>query len=136
MNELELAQFAAPAAQALLTAMFSDGWLVIKSRLARVVAGRSEDVALAEENLDEMRRQIAADQDEGNVQRGQNEMFALLCTVLARNPEAITPLRELLSEVQASSSQVDADSISQSATVHGNAVNFQQISGTQNYRAN
>jgi hypothetical protein len=135
MNELELAQFAVPAAQTLLTAMVSDGWQAFKSRLARIVAGRSGNVDQAEETLDELRQRVISSQQGGEVQQRQNEIFALLCTALAREPEATTALKELLSDIETHAANVNAKSITQNATVQDSAVAFQQVSGTQNYRA-
>jgi putative component of toxin-antitoxin plasmid stabilization module len=135
MNELELAQFALPAAHALLTAMVSDGWQAFKSRLARIVAGRSGDVDLAEGTLDELRQRVIESQQSRDVQQRQNEIFALLCATLARDPESATPLKDLIADIEAHNSSVHAKTITQNATVHDEAVAFQQISGTQNYQA-
>ncbi|MFH8657344.1 hypothetical protein [Streptomyces afghaniensis] len=135
MNELELAQFAVPAAHALLTAMVSDGWQTFKSRLARIMAGRSGNADLAAETLDELRQRAIDSQQNGDVQQRQNEIFALLCTTLARDPEAVTPLKELLADIEAHNSEVNANNISQNATVQDNAVAFQQVSGSQTYQA-
>ncbi|WP_431994787.1 hypothetical protein [Streptomyces griseoflavus] len=134
MNELELAQFAVPAAHALLAAMVSDGWQTFKGRLAHIVAGRSGDVDLAEENLNELRQRVINSQQSGEVQQQQNEIFTLLRTTLARNPEAVDPLKELLADIKAHNSSVKANTITQKVTAQDEAVTFQQISGTQNYR--
>ncbi|MFJ2829060.1 hypothetical protein ACIPC1_16040 [Streptomyces sp. NPDC087263] len=133
MNELELAQFAAPAAQTLLTTMLTDGWQLVKGRLVRIVSGRGGDPQSAGQSLDDLRqRAIADDSPEAREQR-RSEVFALLCAVISRDPDAIMPLRELLNEVEANSASIDAEKIHQNATVRDNGVNFQQISGTQNY---
>lgn len=135
MNELELAQFAAPAAQTLLTVMLSDGWQAVKGRLARIVAGGAEDPQSTEENLDELRQRAIADDSQEALEQRRSEVFALLCAVIGRDPNAIVPLADLIGEMEANKSSVNAEKINQSATVRDNAVNFQQISGTQNYGA-
>ncbi|WP_436947855.1 hypothetical protein [Streptomyces sp. SudanB52_2052] len=135
MNELEIAQFAVPAAQALLTVMVSDGWQSFKGRLARIVGGSLEDPHAAEEHLDEMRLRLISDDSQETLQQKHAEMVALLCAAITKDPNTIAPLKELLGDVQASNATVNAEQISQNATVRDNAVNFQQISGTQNYRA-
>ncbi|MFE9992540.1 hypothetical protein ACFYRK_37465 [Streptomyces sp. NPDC005381] len=135
MNELELAQFAAPAAQTLLTAMLTDGWQLFKGRLVRIVSGRGGDPQPAEDSLDSLRqRAIVDDSPEARDQR-RSEVFALLCAVISRDPDAIAPLRRLLSDVEANAASTNAENIHQNATVRDNGVNFQQISGTQNYRS-
>lgn len=136
MNELELAQFAMPAANTLLTAMVSDGWQAFKNRFSRVVAGRSGDVLAAEGSIDELRQRIIDFQARGDTQEGQNQIFTLLCTVLARDSESRTLLSELLGDIESSSSGASVRSVSQNATVRDSGVSFQQASGTQNYHAN
>ncbi|MFD7474416.1 hypothetical protein ACFV8Z_20200 [Streptomyces sp. NPDC059837] len=134
MNELELAQFAAPAAQTLLTAMLTDGWQAVKGRLARIVAGRTGDPQSAEEGLNELHQRVIADSSHEALEQRTSEVFALLCAAISRDPNVVTPLRELIGEVEAGKTSVEAERIHQTATVRDNAVNFQQISGTQNYR--
>jgi hypothetical protein len=135
MNELELAQFAVPAAQTLLTTMLSDGWQAVKGRLARIVAGETGDPQSAGEGLDELRQRVIADDSQEALEQRRSEVFALLCAAISRDPSVITPLTDLLGDVEAGNTSVDAEKIHQSATVRDNGVNFQQISGTQNYRA-
>ncbi|MEV5007150.1 hypothetical protein [Streptomyces sp. NPDC055692] len=136
MNELELAQLAMPAANTLLTAMVSDGWQAFKTRFARIVAGRSGDVDSTEESIDQLRQRVIEYQTRGDEQQARNEIFALLCAVLGRDSEAGASLKKLLEDVTSSDLGVRAQSISQEATVRDNGVSFQQVSGTQNYRAN
>ncbi|GHD91669.1 hypothetical protein [Streptomyces naganishii] len=136
MNELELAQFAMPAASTLLTAMVSDGWQAFKTRFSRIVAGRSGDTRATEGNIDELRQRVVDYQTQGHAERGQTEVFALLCAVLARDPESLAPLRELLADIDMSGSEDSSRRVSQNATVRDNGVSFQQVSGTQHYHAN
>ncbi|MGW8699665.1 hypothetical protein ACWGOK_22445 [Streptomyces eurythermus] len=136
MNELELAQFAMPAASTLLTAMVSDSWQAFKTRFSRIVAGRSGDTRATEGSIDELRQRIVDYQMQGQVEQGQNEVFALLCAVLARNPESLAPLRELLADIHKNGSEDSARRVSQNTTVKDNGVSFQQVSGTQHYHAN
>jgi putative component of toxin-antitoxin plasmid stabilization module len=136
MNELELAQFAMPAANTLLAAMVTDGWEAFKARFSRIVAGRSGDMQTTEGSIEELRQRVVDYETRGHVEQGQSEIFALLCAVLAKNPEAQESLRELLSEIDASRSEDNAPRVSQNATVKDNGVSFQQVSGTQNYHAN
>jgi hypothetical protein len=135
MDELELAQFAMPAASSLLTAMVSDGWQAFKARFSRIVAGRSGDTRATEGSIDELRRRLVDYQAQGHVEQGQSEIFALLCTVLARDPESRGALRELLADIDASGREGSAGLVSQNVTVKDNGVSFQQVSGTQNYHA-
>ncbi|MFF1646235.1 hypothetical protein [Streptomyces sp. NPDC058240] len=134
MNELELAQLAMPAANTLLSAMVSDGWQAFKTRFVRLVAGGSGDLDATEASIDELQQRILGYDARGDLQQGQNEIFALLCAVLSREPAARDSLKELLGDIEASSSSVNAQSISQNATVRDDGVSFQQISGKQEYR--
>ncbi|MFG3169241.1 hypothetical protein [Streptomyces sp. NPDC048200] len=135
MNELELAQFAAPAAQTLLTTMLTDGWQLVKGRLVRIVSGRGGDPQSTGQSLEDLRQRVLADDSPEALDQRRSEVFALLCAVISRDPGTVTPLRELLGDLESNVASVDAERISQSATVRDNGVNFQQVNGTQNYRS-
>ncbi|MBY8876810.1 hypothetical protein [Actinacidiphila acidipaludis] len=134
MNELELAQFAAPAAQTLLATMLTDGWNAAKGRLIHIFSRTEGDPQTAGQSLDELRQRAIANNSPEALEQRRSEVFALLCTAISRDPGAIAPLKELLRDLEDSSAPVKAREIHQSATVQDNGVNFQQISGIQNYR--
>lgn len=132
MSELEILTIAAPAAQALLACMVSDGWQTAKGRFARLLGrGNQAEMQTIERDLEEARQNVM----EGSVDSSTitREIWkARFRQTLIANPDMAGDLQELLDEISDKHAKIE-EMTHQSAVANDNAVIFQQGSGSQNY---
>ncbi|MGP8302007.1 hypothetical protein ACTPOK_29620 [Streptomyces inhibens] len=135
MNDLDVAQWAAPAVQALINAMTGDLWTSVRDRFARILARRSNGTDEVSEDLEESRQQLvnAGDSDEVREEISA-EWLSRFRRALSRDPSALDDLRSLIDEYGAKTT-ANGGEVTQHVSASGGSIVFNQGSGVQHNQA-
>lgn len=132
MSELEIVQWAAPAAQALVGAMMGDLWGSVRDRFTGILSRRSGDESDISDELEESRhRLLEAGGDEETHGEVLSEWRSRFRRALTQNPELLEELRALLGEFHEDPPVQQNHRVEQHIQTSGGTV-FNLGSGTQN----
>jgi hypothetical protein len=128
---LDAAQWAVPAAQALISAMTSDLWTSARERFARILARRSDTADEVSEDLEESRQQLV---DAGGTDEAREEISAEWLNrfrrALTRDPSLLDELRSLIDEHGEKQTTGGGD-VTQHVSAAGGGIVFNQGTGAQ-----
>ncbi|MDV9189335.1 hypothetical protein R6L23_14140 [Streptomyces sp. SR27] len=131
MSELEIVQWAAPAAQALVGAMMGDLWGSVRDRFTGILSRRSEGASDVAEELEESRqRLLGAEGGEETRNEVMAEWRSRFRRALTQNPMLLDEIRTMLAEFEGDKPAEQRYHVEQHVRSSGGIV-FNLGSGTQ-----